>query len=93
MMFPSKHENLSVSDPPAWRIAKDENDSVLAEVLERFYRSPYQELHHIVCDFHDGVLTLRGSVPSAFLKQIAQSIVFSMERIDAINNRLEVAKP
>jgi osmotically-inducible protein OsmY len=39
------------------------------------------------------VLTLRGSVPSAFLKQIAQSIVFSMERIDAINNRLEVAKP
>jgi len=58
----------------------------------RFERSPYRELRHVNCEFRDGVLTLRGRVPSSFLKQVAQSIVFSMERIETIVNRLEVVE-
>jgi osmotically-inducible protein OsmY len=70
-----------------------EKEAVLTEARLRFQRAPYEELHNVQFDFHKGVLTLRGRVPSSFFKQIAQSIVFSMERIDMIDNRLEVLGP
>jgi hypothetical protein len=67
-----------------------EKEAVLSEVGLRLARSPYQELHRVNCDFQKGVLTLRGRVPSCFLKQIAQSTVFSIECVDHIDNRLDV---
>jgi hypothetical protein len=84
-------ENRLVEIPPRERNSIQEKEAVLAEVQLRFYRSPYQELRDITCDFQEGVLTLRGRVPSYFLKQIAQSIIFSMERIGEIRNRLEIS--
>jgi osmotically-inducible protein OsmY len=93
MMYPSDEKNSTIQMPPPDRNSIYEKEAVLAEVRLRFHRSPYQELHDVKCEFHEGVLTLRGRVPSAFLKQIAQSIVFSMERVEAIDNRLEIAEP
>ena len=84
-------ENRFVEIPPQERNSIREKEAVLAEAKLRFYRSPYRELRDITCDFQEGVLTLRGRVPSYFLKQIAQSIVFSMERIGEIRNRLEIS--
>jgi osmotically-inducible protein OsmY len=75
--------------PISKRDAADQ-EAVLSEVRLRFERSPYQELHGVICDFQKGVLSLRGRVPSCFLKQIAQSTVFSIERVEMIDNRLEV---
>ena len=84
-------ENRFVEIPPQERNSIREKEAVLAEVQLRFFQSPYQELRDITCDFQEGVLTLRGRVPSYFLKQIAQSIVFSMECIGEIRNRLEIS--
>jgi osmotically-inducible protein OsmY len=67
-----------------------ERDLVIAEVQARLFRSPYRELRNIGFEYREGVLILRGQVPSCFLKQIAQSTVFSIERIEEIDNRLEV---
>jgi osmotically-inducible protein OsmY len=89
-MYFSDDQHRTVQMPPPDRNSFNENEAVLAEAQLRFQRSPYQELHNIKCEFHEGALTLRGRVPSAFLKQIAQSIVFSMECIEAIDNRLEI---
>lgn len=54
------------------------------------HQSPYPELWSATCEFHEGMLTLRGDVPSFFLKQVAQSIVFGVERVKSIDNRLVV---
>jgi len=68
-------------------------EMVQEEAHALLLESPYRELWNVACDFREGVLTLRGRVPSYFLKQVAQSIVFVMERVETINNRLEVVSP
>jgi hypothetical protein len=90
MMVSRNLEKSIVDVSPSDRAAIDEKEALLAEVRNRFQRSPYWELHDVICDFREGVLTLRGRVPSYFFKQVAQSIVFSLERIDEIDNRLMI---
>jgi hypothetical protein len=67
-----------------------EREIIQEEAHMLLQESPYRELWDVACDFQGGVLTLRGRVPSYFLKQVAQTIVFVMERVETINNRLEV---
>jgi hypothetical protein len=92
MMFSSDNRDCIVTDSPLTRNSMIEKESVLKETRIRFQCSPYPELHDIHCDFHEGVLTMRGCVSSFFLKQIAQTIVFSIESIDAIENCLTVVE-
>jgi osmotically-inducible protein OsmY len=65
--------------------------SVLAAATSRLRKSDYHELHLISCAFHEGVLTLRGRVSTFYLKQVAQTLIASLEGVERINNRLEVA--
>jgi len=66
-------------------------DQATAEAAERkLSRSPYMELRSISYDLCEGVLTLRGRVPSYYLKQIAQHLVDSLPGVEKIDNRLEV---
>ena len=55
-------------------------------------RSGYHELHLVSCEFHEGILTLRGRVSSFHLKQVAQELVRQMDGAEEVNNRLEVAE-
>ncbi|MGO9115872.1 MAG: BON domain-containing protein [Thermoguttaceae bacterium] len=45
----------------------------------------------VACEFHEGVLALRGRVPSFYLKQMAQTLIRGLDGVGEINNRLEVA--
>lgn len=64
--------------------------SVEEVAYKRFLDSGYSALRGVRCDFHEGVLTLRGRVPSYYLKQIAQTLVRTLDRVELIENRLEV---
>lgn len=44
----------------------------------------------ITCDYREGVLTLRGSVPSFYLKQVLQSILKDTPGVARIDNRVDV---
>jgi hypothetical protein len=57
---------------------------------DRLRHSEYLELRNISCDVHDGVLTLRGRVPSYHLKQLAQTLLAELAGILRLNNQLEV---
>jgi hypothetical protein len=70
--------------------AENSEAIIRGEAQRLLQESPYRELWEVGCDFRDGELTLQGRVPSFFLKQIAQSIVFVIEPVETINNRLEV---
>ena len=51
----------------------------------------YLALKNISCEFRDGVLTLRGSLPSYYLKQVAQEAVVATEGVERVENHIEVA--
>jgi len=84
-----------------WRFAVDEEaippptkkEYVESMARDRLRHAPYHELRRVVCEFHEGVLTLRGFVSSYYLKQVAQVIVAKLEDVERLHNRLEVLPP
>ena len=57
---------------------------------QRLRDSGYHILTSVSCDYREGVLILRGCVPTYYMKQIAQTVVQNIEEISQIDNRLEV---
>ena len=65
-----------------------------ADMAERCLRSnPYLALKNVSCGWLDGVLVLRGCLPSYYLKQIAQAAVASLEGVHRIDNQIQVVTP
>jgi hypothetical protein len=63
----------------------------IVEGAERCLRSnSYLALKNVTCEYHEGVLTLRGCLPSYYLKQIAQTAVSRLDGVERINNEIEV---
>ena len=63
----------------------------LQELAERCLRSnPYLALKNLSCDCQEGVLVLRGCLPSYYLKQVAQEVVARLEGVQAIDNQIQV---
>lgn len=62
-----------------------------ANAAERLFReSPYHPLRQLHCRFCDGVLIIAGSVPSYYLKQLAQTAVQHIQGVERVENRVEV---
>jgi CheY-like chemotaxis protein len=59
----------------------------------RLHASPYAALKNIACAYDHGVLTLRGSLPSYHLKQLAQETVAGLKGVEHVDNLIEVAEP
>ena len=72
------------------RLSK-EKAAVEADARLRLRRSGYSQLGVVSCEFHEGVLTLRGRVSTFYLKQVAQTVIRNLDGVGEINNRLEVA--
>ncbi len=54
-------------------------------------RSGYPVLDRVRCDYDNGVLLMRGQVPSYYLKQIAQETVADVAGVHQVRNELEVS--
>jgi hypothetical protein len=62
-----------------------------AELAERaLCNSPYLALRNVACDCRDGVLTLRGCLPTYYLKQVAQAVAARVEGVRQVVNDIEV---
>jgi osmotically-inducible protein OsmY len=59
----------------------------------RLRNSSYCPVRTICCDYHEGVLILRGRVSAYYLKQIAQAAVAEMDGVLEIANRIQVVRP
>ena len=62
--------------------------AVLAE--KQLHDNPYHVLKNVRCASEGGTLVLRGSLPSYFLKQMAQETVASVPGVTQIVNLIEV---
>ncbi|MCL4205208.1 MAG: BON domain-containing protein [Pirellulaceae bacterium] len=68
-----------------------EEPRVQADAQAHLTMSGYTELRRVICEFHEGVLTLRGQVSTFYAKQLAQERVRTVDGVEEIDNRLEVA--
>lgn len=62
-------------------------------VESRLQESSYWHLRAVSCECIAGTLTIRGRVPTYYLKQIAQSVVRKIEGIKSVINLIEVVGP
>ena len=65
----------------------------VAEAQAALLCSPYLPLRLLRCDYHEGVLAIRGRVPTFYLKQLAQTVVSRMRGVEQVSNRVEVIPP
>jgi hypothetical protein len=62
----------------------------LNEIRSRLGAQPYRPLRNVAVDYRNGVVTLRGVLPSYYLKQVAQCVVQRVAGIRRIDNFVEV---
>ncbi len=65
--------------------------SLGAAVLQQQFRSsPYWSVRQLICVFDRGCVTIRGTLPSYYLKQVAQSIAMKSLGSDHIHSDIDV---
>ena len=69
---------------------RDKEHDVAKRAAALLEEGPYHSLKRVVCEFHEGVLTLRGRVPSFYMKQVAQEILMGFASVEVLLNHLEV---
>jgi osmotically-inducible protein OsmY len=66
----------------------------VAEQAERCLRcNSYLALKNVSCEYCEGVLTLRGCLPTYYLKQMAQTAVAQIEGVRQVVNQIQVLAP
>jgi hypothetical protein len=68
-------------------------DGIAESARGRLRSSAYAALKEVACIDRGGTLELQGHLPSHYLKQVAQTLVASVERVTAVVNRIEVTAP
>jgi osmotically-inducible protein OsmY len=67
-----------------------EGDTPVSERAKAALRGASAALRRVSCEFHDGLLTLSGQLPTYYLKQVAQESVSRLEGVRRVVNRIEV---
>jgi hypothetical protein len=68
--------------------------SIQATVERALRNGPYPALKKLSCDYRDGVLILRGCLPSYYLKQVAQEVVaHQVKGVGRLDNQIQVVPP
>jgi hypothetical protein len=65
-------------------------EAALVERARARLQADSHRLNNVSCDYHRGALRLRGEVPTYYLKQVAQSLLLSMNGGHPIRNELTV---
>jgi len=69
----------------------DYRTEIMATARERLANTPYARwFTEISLELKDGVLTIRGSLPSFYAKQVLQTSLRNLPGVVSINNQTEV---
>src|SRR5438309_850834 len=75
----------------ASRLAAGHSVEVVELAERRLRGNSYLALKNVSCTCLDGILLLEGSLPTYYLKQLAQEVVADIDGVDQIVNNIEVA--
>lgn len=90
MVTSSMRLDDAASHPTVPRTAADRR--LEREVNERLRSSGYAPLASLECDVEQGTLTLYGTVPTYYLKQLAQHYAGKSDEIKMVQNHVAVAQ-
>lgn len=82
-------EGAPAQRPAAGSVGPRSDAAQLAQA--KLMASPYSALRALTCDSHEGVLAIRGRVPTFYLKQLAQVAVRDVAGVEVINNLVQVS--
>lgn len=63
---------------------------ILESVRSRLKGSAYPAVRRLRCNYHEGVLTVRGRVASFHERQVAWALLGELEGVDEFVDRIEV---
>ena len=66
-------------------------EAILGEARQRLQARGYEELRSITCEYHEGMIILRGRLSSFYLKQLAQEAIRTQPGVTIIVNTTNVA--
>jgi osmotically-inducible protein OsmY len=66
---------------------------VVQRAEHQLRHNPYRALKNVRCEYREGVLTLRGCLPTSYLKQVAQTAVAQLEGVRQVVNLIQVVPP
>ena len=66
------------------------SEDVVGKAKERLQMAPDYPVRLVSCEFDDGVLILRGQLPTFFQKQLAQEAVSRLDGVTQVVNQVEV---
>jgi CheY-like chemotaxis protein len=69
---------------------QDTGSSAAERATVRLHRQPYLALHKLTIECRDGVLTVRGCLPSYYLKQVALAAVTQTEEGQRVHDEIVV---
>jgi osmotically-inducible protein OsmY len=82
-----------VATQTEWILPASRDDGISRLAEERLRNSSYSALRTISCEYHEGVLILRGRLHTYYLKQLAQEAVREMDGVLEIANQVHVVDP
>jgi osmotically-inducible protein OsmY len=77
-------------EPTGHRAAQPRAASVAEEAGRALHQDAQLRYCAIACEYRQGTLTLRGRVPSFYLKQVAQTAVRDLSGVEQVVNGIEV---
>ncbi len=85
---------MLTSDTSEPKAESQDLEARMIELAERcLHSNPCLAMKNVSCDYHDGVLVLRGCLPTYYLKQLAQQVVVDLEGVERIDNQVEIVTP
>ena len=80
---------MSLSQEIAREVVINKDSTIQHVIQDAFNRSSYWPMRHVDCEFDNGKITLRGNVPSYFMKQLATELAKDSDAV-SIRNLLKV---
>jgi osmotically-inducible protein OsmY len=82
----------NVASQSEWILPASGGDRITRLAEERLQNSPYSALRTVSCEYYEGVLILRGRLPTYYLKQLAQEVMREMDGVLEIANQVHVVR-
>lgn len=105
-LIPSPHQSMATPDhtnlrgieeaAPRYAFARERlthNGDVAGEIELALRATGYQSLRSVKTRVAEGLVILRGRVPSYYLKQKAQTVVLEVPGVTEVQNELDVVMP
>jgi len=86
-----RRQHVKAPTPPRGPVEGGQRIRLCAEA--RLRRCGHLALYDVACDAYDGVVYLRGRLPSYHLRRLAQTVAGEAEGVRHVVNRIEVVVP